>query len=532
MYNNTKFGLSSSFIYLSKLSQVLSVEPSSITINSTSLLGSGNLTIEGTQYTAGTGININASNEISNTITSYNDLTNLPTIPTTTSELINDSNYVRTSELSEVAFTGNYNALSGVPEIPSSTSELVNDGDDGEHPFISKEVNNLTNYTLTSNLSSVATSGDYNDLSNLPTIPTTTSELTNDSGYITASNYGTFNTGGTVKSSNGFMINSVTGNPYANTYNYSEYTSHTDGVFIGKGTLENALNGKGYINSTDLNTALSSKQDTLVSGTNIKTINNNSILGNGNLNIAGGSATDVQINGTSITSGGTANIITESAYDNTTNKIATMNDVPSTTSELTNDSNFAYTNVDNNFSAKETFNNAIEVNNGCTINSSVDINTANGHLNIGAGSTSYCNYNTDVGIGHYFNKNVYSSGGFYGTNTITSMGNNTNGSYIKWDNGLMVCYKTISGTIDITTAWGSLYVSSDIDMGNFAESFISRPSVNYSANTSTGTQFMLTVSGANGNATSTSAGRTAIVRPNSRTGVAYVIDVIAIGLWK
>ena len=36
-------------------------------------------------------------------------------------------------------------------------------------------------------------------------------------------------------------------------------------------------------------TALSNKQDTLVSGTNIKTINNNSVLGSGNLTISGGS---------------------------------------------------------------------------------------------------------------------------------------------------------------------------------------------------------------------------------------------------
>lgn len=38
-------------------------------------------------------------------------------------------------------------------------------------------------------------------------------------------------------------------------------------------------------NQTDLQTALSDKQDTLVSGTNIKTVNNNSLLGSGNLDI-------------------------------------------------------------------------------------------------------------------------------------------------------------------------------------------------------------------------------------------------------
>ena len=47
--------------------------------------------------------------------------------------------------------------------------------------------------------------------------------------------------------------------------------------------------------------ALAGKQDTLVSGTNIKTVNNNSLLGSGNINIPGGTGTitEVQANGAS-----------------------------------------------------------------------------------------------------------------------------------------------------------------------------------------------------------------------------------------
>lgn len=84
-------------------------------------------------------------------------------------------------------------------------------------------------------------------------------------------------------------------------------------------------NDSGFITEA----ALTTKQDTLVSGTNIKTINNQSLLGSGNINISGGggTATDVQINGTSITSNNVANIITETAYDASTNKIATMSDL-------------------------------------------------------------------------------------------------------------------------------------------------------------------------------------------------------------
>ena len=49
-----------------------------------------------------------------------------------------------------------------------------------------------------------------------------------------------------------------------------------------------------------------------------------------NLGGGGGSSTDVQINGTSITSGGVANILTNTAYNASSNKIATMSDLPST----------------------------------------------------------------------------------------------------------------------------------------------------------------------------------------------------------
>lgn len=185
------------------------------TINNTSLLGSGNINVGGAEYSAGTGISIDSENVISNTITSYEDLTDLPIIPSKTSDLINDSDFVSEDDLAEVSFTGSYNSLSDTPIIPDSTSELINDSD-----------------------------------------------------FITSSEV-----------------------------------------------------------STEIQTAISTKQDTLVSGTNIKTVNNNSLLGSGNISISGGSATDVQINGTSIVSNNVADIKTQSIYNGNTNKLATMHDL-------------------------------------------------------------------------------------------------------------------------------------------------------------------------------------------------------------
>ena len=120
-------------------------------------------------------------------------------IPTKVSQLLNDSGYI-TAETDPTVptwvkgitednisnwnnksnFSGSYDDLTDKPTIPTTTSQLINDSD-----FIDVTVNNLENYTPTSDLANVATSGSYNDLSNQPTIPTNTSQLTNDSDFTT-----------------------------------------------------------------------------------------------------------------------------------------------------------------------------------------------------------------------------------------------------------------------------------------------------------------------------------------------------------
>ena len=110
---------------------------------------------------------------------SYDDLSNKPTLAT-------------------VATTGAYSDLTGKPTIPTKTSQLTNDSG-----FVtSAALNGYATETwveqkgyLTSvawgditgkpTLATVATSGSYNDLIDKPTIPPTTNELTNDSGFIT-----------------------------------------------------------------------------------------------------------------------------------------------------------------------------------------------------------------------------------------------------------------------------------------------------------------------------------------------------------
>ena len=84
---------------------------------------------------------------------SYNDLTNKPTIPTNTSDLTNDSGFI-----------------TAVPEEYVTNTEMT------------EYAQPKGDYALKSELFSKS----YNDLTDKPTIPTNTSELTNDSGFITS----------------------------------------------------------------------------------------------------------------------------------------------------------------------------------------------------------------------------------------------------------------------------------------------------------------------------------------------------------
>lgn len=74
--------------------------------------------------------------------------------------------------LSTVATSGSYNDLNDlplIPEVPTNVSAFTNDAG-----YITKSVSNLDNYSKTNEFSQVAFSGNYADLSNKPSIPTKT----------------------------------------------------------------------------------------------------------------------------------------------------------------------------------------------------------------------------------------------------------------------------------------------------------------------------------------------------------------------
>lgn len=82
-------------------------------------------------------------------------------------------------------FDGAYSSLTGTPTIPSATSDLTNDSGFITTSALSSYATQSYVTTQIGNLAVVASTGAYADLSGVPTIPHLTSQLTNDSNYAT-----------------------------------------------------------------------------------------------------------------------------------------------------------------------------------------------------------------------------------------------------------------------------------------------------------------------------------------------------------
>ena len=128
---------------------------------------------------------------------------------------------------------------------PTKLSDFTNDG-----VFITTSADNLVNYykksetytqsetnnllsakANTSDLAAVATSGSYSDLSNTPTIPTKTSELTNDSNFVVSSDLATVATSGSYSDlSNKPTIPSVVQSTGSSTTNVMSQNAVTNAI--------------------------------------------------------------------------------------------------------------------------------------------------------------------------------------------------------------------------------------------------------------------------------------------------------------
>ena len=116
----------------------------------------------------------------------YNSLTNkptIPTVPTNVSAFTNDAGYITGADIPEI------------PTVPTNVSAFTNDAG-YLTDFTEQQVLTISNDTISLTggsfvklpAAAVGFSGDYNDLTNkptIPTVPTNVSAFTNDAGYIT-----------------------------------------------------------------------------------------------------------------------------------------------------------------------------------------------------------------------------------------------------------------------------------------------------------------------------------------------------------
>lgn len=110
---------------------------------------------------------------------------------------------------------------------------------------------------------------------------------------------------------------------------------------------------------------------------------------------------------------------------------------------------------------------------------------------------------------------------------VVESGSNANGSYIKFSDGTMICYRVTDViAMNIDVAWGSLYEGS-VDMGQFPANFTETPAISVSA---FGSGMLIEQAGAN--STNRSWGLVTAVRPTAVQNVSARFYLIAIGKWK
>ena len=115
--------------------------------------------------------------------------------------------------------------------------------------------------------------------------------------------------------------------------------------------------------------------------------------------------------------------------------------------------------------------------------------------------------------------------------TVIETGSNSNGSWIKYDNGIMICYKNFSGTVKITESWYTLYETSyanALDFGNYPQEFKETPLLFtqfYGGNSQWIDAWL------DNSRTASKVGKAIVCSASSKTAGAYY-NILAIGRWK
>ena len=114
-------------------------------------------------------------------------------------------------------------------------------------------------------------------------------------------------------------------------------------------------------------------------------------------------------------------------------------------------------------------------------------------------------------------------------NSVVESGTNSNGNWIKYADGTMICTKKVTGQANITSNWGNLYDTGDnpLDLGNWAIPFIDVPIVSISFYGANGQW----VEGFQTSTTKEKIGKISIASATSKTANSFY-NIIGIGKWK
>lgn len=267
------------------------------------------------------------------------------------------------NDLSNVAYSGSYIDLSNKPNIPTKTSELINDSnfvsnsDLSESYYNKSQTDNLLSLKVNKNdLSTVATSGQYSDLSGLPSIPSKTSDLTNDSNFVSSYDLSTnFYSKTQTDTLLGGKVDKITGKGLST----EDYTSSDKNKLA---NIEQEANKTIVVNQTGTSTTdvMSQNAVTVALGTKADVNNLSTVAISGSYNdlldkpsISSVIPSVVQTTGSSTTnvmsqnavttviaskadSSNLSSVATSGSYNDLLNKPT----IPTKTSDLTNDSNF------------------------------------------------------------------------------------------------------------------------------------------------------------------------------------------------
>ena len=116
-------------------------------------------------------------------------------------------------------------------------------------------------------------------------------------------------------------------------------------------------------------------------------------------------------------------------------------------------------------------------------------------------------------------------------NSIVESGSNSNGEWIKYASGKMICTRSIDVEIPCDKSWGTLFYGFDSNVYNFSQTFKTPPLLYLFAYQRLDSSFWLS-NYYNTIITTTGFYNYAIMRPTSANNVAYTLNVLAIGRWK